>query len=213
MSNSEMNTNIVLNIENQQTERLDSINMTDIEAQNSVIIEKPLEIPLKGILKKSEGVTIGDHSAGVIMGMKFCMTILVLIIMTPIIVADLYFGFTDNSCINDEPENLAISMKLYLIVSGFVGMGTMIGILISICCLSFDDQTVIINMCCMSCIVVGAEIFHIVWNILGAIVFWGTIYGEGNCDKNVSTYIFVSLIIKFVSNLIGIMQNKSEKKK
>jgi len=215
MSNSEMNTDNLL-VTHPQNERLDSVNMTDIEAQNSVITQNAdaTTVPLRGILRRPEfnSPNIKDEAATIMIG-KICISLLILVIMVPIIVTDLYFGFTDSSCVNDEPKNLAISMKLYLLVSGFVSLGSMIGILINICCFTFDEDTAVLNMCCISCIAIIGGVFHIIWNILGAIVFWGTTYGEGNCDKNISTYIFVSLIIKFVGNLFGIIQSKSEKKK
>lgn len=214
MSNSEMDTNIVLNIQSQEDQRLDSVNMSDIESQISTTSKTASTPPLKGILRKPEFDTpnINNEAAAMIL-IKICMTLFILIIMSPIIIADLYFGFTDRSCVNDEPKNLAISMKLYLLVSAFVGIGTLVGFITNICCLSPDKDIAVINLCCFTSIAVVAGIFHIIWNILGAIVFWGTIYGDGNCDKNVSTYIFVSLIIKFVANFVAIIQNISQKKK
>lgn len=214
MSNSEMNTNSNLNIQSQEGERMNSINMSDLESQYSITsLEKKLnnDVPIKGILKRPELID-SRNDAAIIMATKFCLTAAILAIMFPIIVADLYFGFSDRSCVNDEPKNLAISMKLYLLVSGFVGIGVMLGFITNICCLSTNGDKYLINICCVSCIAVIASLFHLIWNIIGAIIFWGTIYGEENCDKNVSTYIFVSLIIKFVGNLIGIIQSRSQKK-
>jgi len=215
ISNSEMDSNIVLNIQPQEDQRLDSVNMSDIESQISNTQQNVSRTPLKGILRKPDFDTpnIINNDAAAMILIKICMTLFILIIMSPIIIADLYFGFTDSSCVNDEPKNLAISMKLYLLVSGFVGIGTLLGYIINICCLSPDKDSAVVNLCCFTFIAFVAGIFHIIWNILGAIVFWGTIYGDGNCDKNVSTYIFVSLIIKFVANLLAIIQNNSEKKK
>jgi hypothetical protein len=214
MSTSEMNTDNLLVAQSQENQRLDSVNMSDIEAQISTTPQNTTTTPLKGILRtpKFNSPNIKDDAATIMIA-KICMTLFILIVMSPIIIADLYFGFTDSSCVNDEPKNLAISMKLYLIVSGFVSMGTLVGFIFNVCCMSPDKDSAVINLCCFASIAILAGIFHIIWNILGAIVFWGTIYGEGNCDKNVSTYIFVSLIIKFVTNLLGIIQNNSEKKK
>ena len=214
MSNSEMDSNIVLNVQSQENQRLDSVSMSDIESQISTTSQNTSATPLKGILKKPDCDTpnlINNDTALILI--KICMTLFILVIMSPIIIADLYFGFTDSSCVNDQPKKLAISMKLYLLVSGFVGIGTMLGYIINICCLSPEKDGAVINLCCFTSIAFVAGMFHIIWNILGAVVFWGTVYGNGNCDTNISTYLFVSLIIKFVANLIAIMQNKSEKKK
>ena len=48
----------------------------------------------------------------------------------------------------------------------------------------------------------------LIWNILGAVIFWGSIYATNHCSKQVSTYIFVSLIIKFVLTVNAIRQQK-----
>jgi hypothetical protein len=134
--------------------------------------------------------------------------------MVPIIIADLYFGFTDTSCVKDKPDGLDISMKLYLLVSGFLGMGAILIYIASICLLSpKNDEKNVPSMCCNYFAGFTTVMFPLIWNFLGAIVFWGTIYGEKNCNKNVSTYIFVSLIIKFIGNLASLLNNNSEKKK
>ena len=50
------------------------------------------------------------------------------------------------------------------------------------------------------------------WNILGAVTFWKTIYKGGKCDLMISTYIYVSLIIKLIINSFVIGQNSMKKK-
>ena len=142
--------------------------------------------------------------------MKLCFALIILIIMTPIIFCDLYFGFTDLSCSREQPDELAITVKLYLIVSGFVGLSVMTAIFIGIACFDFDENYAndLFIMSCCSCGAICLELFNLVWNILGAVVFWEYIYGNGNCNKNFSTYVFVSLIIKFISILFGYQLNK-----
>jgi hypothetical protein len=212
MSNSEMNPNSNLIIQSQEDERMNIINVSDLESQYSITsLGKKNSLPIKGILKKPE-LFDSRNDPATIMATKICLTVAILAIMSPIIVADLYFGFSDSSCINYQPKNLAISMKLYLLVSGFVSIGVMLGFIINICCLSTNEDKIIINICCISCIVVIAGVFHLIWNIIGAIIFWGTVYAEENCNKNISTYIFVSLIIKFTGNLIGIIQSQRQNK-
>jgi hypothetical protein len=197
MKNSEMNENVI-------------VDTNDVESQTSYK-QFDNQVQAKGILKKTELID-SSKDAAVIMAMKISSTTIILAIMSPIIIADLYFGFTDKSCINNAPENLAISMKLYLLVSGFVSMATMFGFISNICCLSVNQENTIINLCCVSFIIILAGTFHLIWNIIGSIIFWGTIYPEGNCDKNVSTYIFVSLIIKLIGTFIGANNLLSNKK-
>ena len=211
-----MNTDQDLTTRLSQGERMDSVTIQDLEAQNSNTNNgtcEILETPLRGILKRPDhDLSLNDDRVSLIL-IKLCSTLLILVLMVPLIVADLYFGFIDSSCVKEEPNNLAISMNLYLVVSGFTGMGTMFYLLISICCLSNDENSVAINLFCLTCSswILGA--FHIIWNILGAIVFWGTVYGKDICDKNVSTYIYVSLIIKFVGTALSLLQQNQKKNK
>jgi hypothetical protein len=199
------------------SETVTNLSVSDLEAQitdNSVNQNGDMaSVPLKGILRR-EIPPPADNDDEVIIILKTCSAIFILIIMVPIIVADLYFGFTDTSCVKTKPDGLDISMKLYLLVSGFFGMGVMLAYIASICLLSGkDDISCAGSMCCAYLTSAIASIFNTLWNILGAIVFWGTIYGEKICNKNVSTYIFVSLIIKFIGCLVALKSNKSEKKK
>lgn len=210
MNNQEMNSNEELSVTTTTSERLDSVNIHDLEAQNQSNDISSLEVPLKGILRKPE-VNLSSNDSELVL-LKICGSIVIFIIMVPIIVADLYFGFTDNSCINEEPKNLAISMKLYLLVSGFTGLGAMVSLIFGICSISKDEEKTFINLCCTTIILWVIGVFHVIWNILGAIVFWGTIYDKSDCTKNVSTYIFVSLIIKLVGCLGTLCQKKENKK-
>jgi hypothetical protein len=212
MNISEMNSTQDLNNNSSENERLESVNILDLEAQiksSSVEpIQKP-QIPLKGILKKP--IIVNDSDDIKLVAIKICSTICVLIIMVPIIVSDLYFGFTDSTCVSKEPNNFAISMKLYLLVSGFVGMTVLLICITSICCLSNNEDKNLINLLCTTFISYILIIFNIIWNIFGAIVFWGTIYPENICNKNTLMYIFVSLIIKCVGLFISYLQFKKQR--
>jgi len=196
------------------SETLTNLSVSDLEAQitdNSINQNGDTgSVPLKGILRR-EIPPPSDIDALIII-LKTCSVIFILIIAVPIIVVDLYFGFTDTSCVKTEPDGLDISMKLYLLVSGFFNMGIMLAYIASICLFAEkDDISCSRSMCCAY--LTGAIGLLTIWNILGAIVFWGTIYGEKICNKNVSTYIFGSLIIKLIGNLVALLNNRSEKKK
>ena len=196
------------------SETLTNLSVSDLEAQitdNSINQNGDTgSVPLKGILRREIPPT-SDNDAVIII-LKTSSVIFILIIAVPIIVVDLYFGFTDTSCVKTEPDGLDISMKLYLLVSGFFNMGIMLAYIASICLFAEkDDISCSRSMCCAY--LTGAIGLLTIWNILGAIVFWGTIYGDKICKKNVSTYIFVSLIIKLIGNLVALLNNRSEKKK
>jgi len=174
-----------MNINSKSQDKKLSEIMIDIERQNEIKenITNELQVPLKGILRKSD-----EHVENMEVEknlFRLCFRLLILAIVLPIIVCDLYFGFTDTSCSNKRLDVLTLIIKLYLIGSGFLGVCV---ILITI----FEQGVCFISL----------TLFNMVtWNILGAIVFWFYIYG--NCNKTFSTYVFVSLIIKFATILLS----------
>jgi hypothetical protein len=187
----------------------------DIESQITNLNTKFLknnEKPLKSILKKPSDTQDEIDETIVKRNVKICTTTLLIVGMSPTIVCDLYYGFTDNSCINEKPNGLNYTMKLYLLVSGFYGLALLLTLICVTCYLSNHDEKNKKRLVFIKFISLFGFTFQIIWNILGAITFWGTIYKEGNCNLIISTYIYVSLIIKFVSNLIGFKQNLCNKK-
>jgi len=164
---------------------------------------------LKGILKKSNSVE-DDARTGLFV-IKLCTTLLMIVLMTPIIVCDLYFGFAGNSCINEMPDGFNYTMKLYLLVSGFMGLSWLLLIICTTCSLSNNNNNNVTSIICVNFIGLIVLIFNLIWNILGAITFWGSIYKGGHCDSKTSTYIYVSLILKLIGTLIGLQQNSNKK--
>lgn len=184
----------------------------DIESQNGMkeSLVRETIIPLKGILKKSDEQFKNMAAENFIE--KICISLLVIIIILPFIICDLYFGFTDHSCSREQPNELAINLRLYLIVSGFVDILATIIILTGLNCVNTEKLTNsgICALCCGTIGLLFIIIFNTIWNILGAVVFWKYIYGNGNCDKTFSTYVFISLIIKLLGVLFGHQLNKKK---
>lgn len=188
----------------------------DIEIQNEIKTNDTNlpQVPLKGILKKPdrqilENIEIEKNI------FRLCLGLLFLVTMTPIIVCDLYFGFTDSSCSREEPDELTISLRLYLIVSGFMRLVTMIVMLTTLTC--FDPKEIHKKggcfIFCGSLGLMGVALFNIIWNILGAVVFWGyIIYSNKNCDNTFSTYVFISLLIKFLAAVFAYIFYKRDEK-
>jgi hypothetical protein len=159
---------------------------------------------VKSILKNTEKKR-NDNTAENIL--KLLIAILTVLLCSPIIICDLYFGLNDSSCVEESPPSLSISLQTYMLTSAFVGLSALTIIIISTCIISSNNSNTKNN-----CIVTISEIistlfsvFHLIWNILGAIVFWGFAYKNNLCDKNVSTYLFITLIIKLIANYFGIM--------
>lgn len=171
----------------------------DVENQNLPLSNKEniIQIPLKGILKKK--IEISDEERNFqIIAIKIFKIIGTLILFCPIIFCDLYYGFTDISCVNMRIKELNITLKLYLILCGFMNLLLLFITIISIIYFEDNNSNKIMYILStfksyLSCL------FNLLWNILGSVIFWGYVYENGECNISVSTYIFISIIIKLVS--------------
>ena len=118
---------------------------------------------------------------------------------------------------NKNPKNLDISLKLYLLVSGFMGIILLVLSSILIIFMDFQiseyfnnkisrvNELELIKLkkfldgfkkCCKY--IVG--IFGLLWNIIGSVLFWGYYYENDLCSIEISTYIFITLIIKLLAS-------------
>jgi len=165
-----------------------------------------IQLP-KGILKRTSVEQDNDIARKIVI---YSVWIIALIICLPIIICDLYFAYTDETCVNEYPSNIDINMKQYLIVSAITSFVIINAYMLLMNSFAKEEYTE--NFCCviLAFVFIGLlGIFALIWNILGAVVFWGSVYGDGHCSRKVSTYLFVSLIIKFV---FTIQSYKSAKK-
>jgi len=132
---------------------------------------------------------------------KLLILLLFIILVFPIIICDMYYAYNDDSCVNEYPKNLNMNMKQYLLGCAYSSIIIMVMICIILCIASKEnidiiDTCIFENCGCLSYIM---KMFTIIWHILGAIIFWGTLYPENLCNKSASTYFFISLIIKLIS--------------
>jgi hypothetical protein len=200
-----MNTNSNLNI-------IEDTNMItidiDIESQsepNEENLER-LDTPLRGILKNPDANRDIDEifEARIV---TVCTSFVLIIVSLPFIICDLYFGFTENNCSTKEPRYNKIEkllpLKIYLLVSGFMGIISLGSILTAICL--FDPRLDKASFVCLYGItfltMYITSLFSAVWNALAAITFWGFIFNNQTCETNFTSYIFISLIIKLISSI------------
>lgn len=161
---------------------------------------------IKGILKNSQQ---DDSDGNIDYLLRYISLTIIFIFIVPLVFGDLYFVFTDTTCKYYEPKELTLSVGIYLLVSGFMGIMIIISYLTGIC-LFYNNQKKIkyanfgIKLC-ISFIVVIITLFNSIWNIIGAILFWGIIYNDDVCGSDISTYLSISLVIKLVSNLFTIV--------
>ena len=155
---------------------------------------------LKGILKKDDP----EEEKRLSNMINFISMMVIIIISIPIIVCDFYYSFTDESCVDFLPENLNLNLKMYLLVSVCFNIIWLILVALSIYYLPSRDQVLAIRRLTKIVILVASFINLVTFvnNIIGSILFWGILYSSQVCNSNISTYIFVSLIIKIVTNII-----------
>jgi hypothetical protein len=183
-------------------ERMTTI-IIDIESNNES--NESLETPLRGILRNASA----NREVEEIFETRVtsvCFSAILIIIWIPIIFLDLYFGFTESVCLTKEPHYKflkLITLKTYLIVSGLIVMTGLWAILTTI--YLFDpklDRASNIYLYRLTFVTMYlTSAFSVVWNIMGAITFWGFIFNNINCEQNFISYMFVSLVIKLISSV------------
>jgi len=135
---------------------------------------------------------------------NYCNKITLILFLTiftlPIPFFDLYYGYNDNTCVNEKAGKLSINLKDYLLVYGWVEI-CFIGIIIFNLFLN--------NLNCFkyfNCLTNLIEIFIMIWNIIGSIIFWSLI-DNNKCSKTVYNYVFITLILKLIGLVLGRCQS------
>ena len=142
---------------------------------------------------------------------KFVSILFISIFASPFIICDLIFGYSDDSCVDTYPENLnLVNMKTYLLVNAYYTIGFLTILFINLCFISENNDTAVILFSILSIMKNLSQVFLVVWNIIGAIIFWGTLNQRELCSKSTNTYLFVSLIIKLLVNFYNIFSNKKK---
>jgi hypothetical protein len=145
---------------------------------------------------------------------KLLVIVTVILMGSPFIIGDLYYGYNDNSCVNDYPDGLNVNMKTYLLVNGYYSIIIVSYVIISILCISITNIYSITNdenslyLILLHLLKIVLLLFITIWNIIGAVIFWGKLYTDHNCDNYISKYLFISLIFKLLCNWISLQKLK-----
>ena len=119
-----------------------------------------------------------------------------IIITFPIIICDLYYGYNDNTCVNERSNELIINLKDYLLVSGWVN------VFLNVIFILYFWLTKTIIFKKFKYLNLLIQIYSIIWTSIGCIIFWKLI-DNNKCSKGVYNYVFITLII----NLLAIFFN------
>lgn len=151
--------------------------------------------------------------------MKSFIWVFVMIFVFPLTFCDLYYGYNDNSCVTEPAGKLAINLKDYLLIGGWINVSILITLTFGLYFVNFDSLSKNNNNTCFICcggltaiIIVIMSLFSIMLNVFGAIIFW-SLMDTSDCNDGIYNYVFASLIIKLCFNAIGFFSNKNENKK
>jgi len=172
------------------------------------------ESQLKSILKPTLSNTDYNNNIKLQINIiKIASIIFIFIISIPFIICDLYFAYNDDSCVEIYPKYIIfMNMKAYLLVSGYYTIGLMCVLICNLQFLSIENKNSnVICMSILSVIINVSKVFLIIWNTIGAFIFWGTLYHVEKCKTIVYNYLFVSLVIKLLAILFHIITNKNKK--
>lgn len=167
------------------------------ESQFTTVVDLEKQ-ELKSILKKPYKERA--YTAHVI---KYIISFVTFLLCFPIVICDLYYGYSRDSCVEEYPNNLNINMKIYLVVGAYTNILIMMLVICSISCLSRRNSRAIhlYVVTVPKLIITYGSLFLLAWNIIGSVIFWGMLYNKNLCSSNISTYLFVTLVVKLVCNL------------
>lgn len=134
-------------------------------------------------------------------------SIILVMFMGTIGIMDLVYAYSGDNCLNEYRGDIHLNMKTYLIVSG---LHTILWCFIVIFTLflvnnnnELSDGYILLNVL----IIIFSGIFNIIWNIIGFIVFFNFVYPSGSCGRDLSAYVYLTIIIKLVCDYINIYTN------
>jgi hypothetical protein len=197
------------------TVRNQSTYSNDIESQiDSIKNEEVRENVqrISSILQNSESrSSVNDDLFGFYM--KLFMLFIILVCLIPFVVCNLYYAYSDKSCVHEKAGKLDVNLFNYLVVDGIFGAVVAIVWFLQICSFNFtEDSEITFGRWLIVVLITGiGSVFGLAWTITGAIIFWSLI-DNNLCDNGIYNYVFAQLIIKLIGYGIGILKNKSEKK-
>ena len=189
-------------IDNMLSVRLNSNNY-DFESQygdqqNSDKLNKMKEQVenLVSILKNTKGDDIQtEETRNNCITCSFILSILLSI--SPLVIADLYYAYTDHSCVYKQVDNLSINLFIYLAVCGIFGGIVICFSLLLMLCFKLEHTLTIMKSPTWKALSIFGSLFGIAWTIIGSILFWELINTQ-ECDNSLLHYVFVQIIIKFI---------------
>jgi hypothetical protein len=176
------------------------INNNDVEMANPVIEAinvRPVDDNAQTMHDEeniAEILNQNDERIEIQIFIKLIAIVITVVLCSPIIICDIYFAVNDNTCVNNDVKNIDLTLKDYLMVSGIYNLFMLIFCIFSI--------IIKLKIDCIEGIKIldnlNLNIFNEIWNIVGAILFWG-LMNTDECSRTTYNYVYATLIIKLIS--------------
>ena len=128
---------------------------------------------------------------------KILAILIIAIVIVPFGITNVYYAYTDKSCVNLRAGKLYINLQDYLVINGIWYLLNFIFNSVIITYLNTNKIVKFYNNPITKLIGTIGAVFNLSWTIIGGIIFWSLI-DNNECDKGVYNYVFAQLIIQFV---------------
>lgn len=136
----------------------------------------------------------------ILLSEKICIILTIFILTVPFIISDLYYGFSEDSCLTQNNSNgehhgprNKLNLKTFLQVDGFVSLFSLIFYSIKIMSIGKKQS---LSFCLMITYSLCVSFFYVIWVIIGGVIFWMQIDNK-LCSNSVYNYLFISLYLKY----------------
>ena len=136
----------------------------------------------------------------------------IIICCSPFIICDLYYAYTDNSCVHNPTKKSMVDLYTYLLVSGYYGLCSLAIVVCGMMAIDIEKErdNELGNMLFLL-ITYISTLFSTSWIVVGAVVFWNEV-DNSTCDKPIYNYLYASIIIKLICCFLS-WNSSNEKKK
>jgi len=163
---------------------------------------------IKGILKKPMSeIENQQHKARLNQVAKYLTIATFITIYLPIIIFNLYFAYTDKSCILYKTPKFALNIYDYLMGEAYIMFFTLSVIVLSVLCEPNEDS---MWKLAYDSYIMFYKVFSLIWLVIGIIIFWFIIDNK-KCNNSLYYYMFTFLTIKMIGQIINIIIHYKER--
>jgi hypothetical protein len=193
----EVDTNTIYDIESgvEEIEHKQDIN---IQTNTDTIIPKSI------LIKNNEVDNVKIDCC-----VKISCILLNLVITLPLVITELYYAYTDESCVHQKAGKLHINLFTYLAVNGILGCAGTILVSLNICFIDHHIYITCFKTGCLNLILIVSSIFNILWTVIGSVIFWNLINNK-ECSEGIYNFIFITLIVRYLLIFICLINLKKK---